>query len=81
LGFDILLDEIARPWLLEVNHAPSFATDSPLDHAIKYDLIHDTLLIINDWDAMRVPKPRQMSMIQRQFSKPFGDGPMSSGKI
>ena len=26
-----MLDENCKPYLLEVNHAPSFATDSPLD--------------------------------------------------
>ena len=31
LGFDILLDENLTAYLLEVNHAPSFGTDSPLD--------------------------------------------------
>ena len=32
LGFDVLIDEDVKPWLLEVNQAPSFQTDSALDH-------------------------------------------------
>lgn len=39
LGFDILLDSQLKPWLLEVNHTPSFQTDSNLDYKIKYNLI------------------------------------------
>jgi len=41
LGFDIILDSNLKPILLEVNHAPSFATDSPLDYQIKKDLFVD----------------------------------------
>ena len=29
--------------LIEINHAPSFATDSPLDALIKKNVIRDTL--------------------------------------
>ena len=43
LGFDVMLDEKCRPWLLEINHAPSFATDTPLDYKIKKNLIYDTI--------------------------------------
>jgi len=31
LGFDVMIDAKLRPWLLEVNHSPSFNTDSELD--------------------------------------------------
>lgn len=31
LGFDILVDEKLNPWLIEVNHTPSFTCGSPLD--------------------------------------------------
>ena len=31
LGFDILVDDYGQPWLLEVNHDPSFTTGSKLD--------------------------------------------------
>ena len=45
-GFDILLDSDLRPWLLEVNLSPSLATDSPLDHTIKTNLICETLNLV-----------------------------------
>jgi tubulin polyglutamylase TTLL6/13 len=47
LGFDIFLDHKLQPWLIEVNHSPSFTTDTPLDHKIKYGLIRDTLKLLN----------------------------------
>uniref|UniRef100_A0A1I8HL04 Tubulin polyglutamylase ttll6 n=1 Tax=Macrostomum lignano TaxID=282301 RepID=A0A1I8HL04_9PLAT len=47
LGFDILLDRKLRPIVLEVNHSPSFTTDSRLDKEIKEALIWDTLHLIN----------------------------------
>lgn len=39
LGMDVLVDEALKPWLLEVNHLPSFGCDSPLDWDIKERLI------------------------------------------
>ncbi|XP_032135793.1 tubulin polyglutamylase TTLL6 [Sapajus apella] len=47
LGFDILLDRKLKPWLLEVNHSPSFSTDSWLDKEVKDGLLYDTLVLIN----------------------------------
>lgn len=47
LGFDIFLDDKLKPWLIEVNHTPSFSTDSPLDFEIKKNVINDSLKLLN----------------------------------
>jgi len=47
LGMDVLLDHKLKPYLIEVNHTPSFTTDTPLDKSIKKGLIRDTLLLLN----------------------------------
>ena len=47
LGFDIIIDDQLKPWLLEVNSFPSFATGSPIDESIKRRLFIDTFRIVN----------------------------------
>lgn len=47
LGMDVLIDDKCRPWLLEVNHSPSFAIDTPLDYKVKESLLSDTLRLLN----------------------------------
>lgn len=46
LGVDIIVDHALKPWLVEVNHLPSFATDSPLDLDIKSRVIEQTMSIV-----------------------------------
>lgn len=47
LGFDIYIDDQLKPYVLEVNHTPSFATDSVLDAKIKKNVIKDALVLLN----------------------------------
>ncbi|XP_062861890.1 tubulin polyglutamylase TTLL4 [Trichomycterus rosablanca] len=42
-GFDIMLDENLKPWVLEVNISPSLHSNSPLDVSIKGQMIRDVL--------------------------------------
>uniref|UniRef100_A0A2I2ZY56 Tubulin tyrosine ligase like 4 n=1 Tax=Gorilla gorilla gorilla TaxID=9595 RepID=A0A2I2ZY56_GORGO len=42
-GFDIMLDENLKPWVLEVNISPSLHSSSPLDISIKGQMIRDLL--------------------------------------
>ena len=46
LGFDVILNEAADPFLLEINYTPSFSTDTPLDLNIKKNLIKDTIVLM-----------------------------------
>jgi tubulin polyglutamylase TTLL6/13 len=47
LGLDVMVNNKGDPFVIEVNHTPSFATETPLDHKIKYNLIKDTLVLMN----------------------------------
>jgi hypothetical protein len=46
LGFDIMLDSDMKPWVLEVNHSPSFTCDSPLDTEIKSKVVEEALHLL-----------------------------------
>jgi tubulin polyglutamylase TTLL6/13 len=47
LGFDVMIDSDLKPWLIEVNHAPSLATDSAFDLNVKRKLVADTIKLLN----------------------------------
>ncbi|XP_059583523.1 tubulin monoglutamylase TTLL4 isoform X2 [Alligator mississippiensis] len=42
-GFDVMLDENLKPWILEVNISPSLHSNSPLDMSIKGQMVRDLL--------------------------------------
>lgn len=56
LGFDLLLDEQLRPWLLEVNHSPSFRCEAEIDQNIKGRVIQGALVIC------QLPHPEQATL-------------------
>ncbi|CAK9026773.1 Tubulin polyglutamylase TTLL5 (SRC1 and TIF2-associated modulatory protein) (Tubulin--tyrosine ligase-like protein 5) [Durusdinium trenchii] len=77
-GFDILVDEHLKPWLLEVNLSPSMQAESPLDKQIKSSLLSDdafNLLGVKRLDAQTLTSARlrarflYMSKLQSQMPK------------
>ena len=42
-----MIDKKFKPYLLEVNHAPSFNDDTEIDKNVKTNLITDTLRLLN----------------------------------
>lgn len=51
-GYDIIIDADLRPWLLEVNASPSLTANTNEDYAMKSEMLHGMLDII---DMDKVP--------------------------
>ena len=49
-----MIDDKLKPWLIEVNHAPSLVTDTAFDYNIKYNLVEDTINLLN----LSIPRKR-----------------------
>lgn len=45
-GFDIILDENFKPWILEVNITPSLKSESLLDTSVKFRVIQDMFNLV-----------------------------------
>lgn len=76
LGFDILLDSNYTPYLLEVNHSPSFEISSPLDKKIKSIVIKDTLMLLNltefdknNFEAQNKAKIFERTVLRKSFDE------------
>ena len=50
-GYDVLLDDALKPWLIEVNASPSLSTTTEMDRNLKMSVINDTFNVVvpNDW--------------------------------
>lgn len=47
-GYDLLIDEDLKTWLIEVNASPSMGCDSSMDTEIKVNMIKDTLNVVRE---------------------------------
>lgn len=50
-GYDVLIEDNLKPWLIEVNASPSLSTTTESDRLMKMNVIRDTFNIVipNDW--------------------------------
>ena len=75
-SFDILIDKKFKPYLLEVNHAPSFNDDTEVDKHVKTELITDTLRLLNITYANKMKAleaQRKALELNNQIKKPNKD--------
>jgi hypothetical protein len=61
LGFDILIDEKLKPWVVEVNRCPSFGANQQIDYDIK------SRLLVESFELMHLrASDRQRSQIMEK---------------
>jgi tubulin polyglutamylase TTLL9 len=46
-GYDIMIDEALKPWLIEINSSPSLTADTPTDYELKFGLLDDLYTVID----------------------------------
>lgn len=46
-GFDILVDDTLKPWLLEVNFSPALNADCQVDFMVKKPMVHNLMDMLN----------------------------------
>jgi tubulin polyglutamylase TTLL6/13 len=72
LGFDIMLDENADPWLIEVNSMPSLAGSSEFDNDLKTRVIAGTLRIIDLQPAFKSACEKRLKSLSTPKLCPSG---------
>ncbi len=45
-GYDIIIDDNLKPWLIEVNASPSLSSTTVSDRIMKYKLINDIINVV-----------------------------------
>ncbi|CAN0166910.1 unnamed protein product, partial [Discosporangium mesarthrocarpum] len=90
IGMDLMIDDKLEPWIIEINHLPSFRQVTEMDYRIKKALITDTLRLLNvqlgareDWqkDMARRNRERLLGLPpKKQASKELGVGGSERGK-
>jgi tubulin polyglutamylase TTLL4 len=80
-GFDILIDQTFRPWLLEVNVSPSLSSSSPMDKYIKTLLLSDTFYLVGFrlFDRKQLEKEKAKIDKQRLLGFESSNKVMSTG--
>ncbi|KAF6723338.1 Tubulin polyglutamylase TTLL4 [Oryzias melastigma] len=73
-GFDIMLDENLKPWILEVNISPSLHSSSALDVSIKGQMIRDLLNLAGFRLPRREEELSPCSSASSSTSSLSGDG-------
>ncbi|KAG7513259.1 putative tubulin polyglutamylase TTLL9 isoform X1 [Solea senegalensis] len=70
-GYDILLDQNLKPWLLEVNASPSYSASSREDFELKCRLLDDTLNVV-DMEGVLTGKEKRVG----GYDLMWNDGPV-----
>jgi hypothetical protein len=68
-GYDMLIDDNLKPWLLEVNASPSLTATTGPDKALKHQLLNDVLNMV--FPGGGIPECVTMTMMMMMIAVSF----------
>ncbi|CBJ32399.1 conserved unknown protein [Ectocarpus siliculosus] len=79
VGVDLMVDDELDPWIIEINHLPSFRTETGMDYRIKKQLVFNTLSLLDVRVGEREEWQTEMERVKRirLFGLPPKDGGQS----
>ncbi|CAM9273835.1 unnamed protein product [Ectocarpus sp. 12 AP-2014] len=79
VGVDLMVDDELDPWIIEINHLPSFRTETGMDYRIKKQLVFNTLSLLDVRVGEREEWQTEMERLKRirLFGLPPKDGGQS----
>merc|ERR1719183_1876469 len=72
-GYDLLLDNRMKVWLIEVNASPSMGQEHLLDEQVKQPLISDTIDLV---DPLEFDRRKLADILHRRVEKKAATGAM-----
>ncbi|XP_055537111.1 polyglutamylase complex subunit TTLL1-like [Wyeomyia smithii] len=89
-GYDIIIDNTLKPWLVEVNASPSLTSTTANDRILKYKLIDNILNIVLPPDGIpdvrwnKIPSPEMLGnfdlLIDEEIAAQDESVPSTNGK-
>ncbi|KAJ3000782.1 putative tubulin polyglutamylase ttll9 [Globomyces sp. JEL0801] len=74
-GYDILIDDNLKPWLLEVNASPSLSAETQFDYDLKYAMINDAFNVV-DLEKKHSGDKSKLRQKVGGFDLVYNDGPV-----
>ncbi|KAF4668669.1 Tubulin tyrosine ligase-like, member [Perkinsus chesapeaki] len=69
-GFDIIVDETMKPWLIEVNCSPALQVDCAVDENVKRSLLSDLLDVVYHPNVSDLVFPAKKRFSNKEEAKP-----------
>jgi len=68
-GYDVMIDQDLKPWLIEVNASPALSSDNERDYELKFNLIEDFYTCLDMEKAFHGQTPKRVGGFDLIYDK------------
>ena len=78
MGFDILIDQNLKPWLIEINGPPQLTIDTKVDVMVKYKMVKDMVRVLFELNKRKVADFCRLRELANNSIDGFGNSLLNS---